>query len=166
EVVEFRGFGNDVPGSFDPYCDVRQTQWTAHPTLGWAFTPRSDFSIGPIVKYSHTDSTAGFFMASEAPIGIGSYGQGGVQFDLRYDNRDNTRFPRSGVTFTASGSAYPAMWDVQHQFEQLSAVVATYLSAPVLTRPVLALRAGGKKVFGDFPFYEAAFVGGGATVRT
>jgi len=35
-----------------------------------------------------------------------------------------------------------------------------------LTKPVLALRAGGKKLFGDFPFFDAAFLGGSNTLRT
>jgi hypothetical protein len=31
---------------------------------------------------------------------------------------------------------------------------------------VLALRAGGKKLFGDFPYFDAAFVGGSSSLRT
>jgi hemolysin activation/secretion protein len=30
---------------------------------------------------------------------------------------------------------------------------------------VLAVRAGGRKVWGEFPFFEAAFLGGGSTLR-
>jgi len=32
-------------------------------------------------------------------------------------------------------------------------------------RPTLALRVAGRKVWGTYPFYEAAFVGGDSTVR-
>jgi hypothetical protein len=31
---------------------------------------------------------------------------------------------------------------------------------------VLALRAGGKKLFGDFPYFDAAYVGGSSSLRT
>jgi hemolysin activation/secretion protein len=31
---------------------------------------------------------------------------------------------------------------------------------------VLALRAGGKKLFGNFPYFDAAFLGGGSSLRT
>jgi len=34
------------------------------------------------------------------------------------------------------------------------------MAAPILGKPTLALRAGGRKVWGTFPFYEAAFLGG------
>ncbi len=36
---------------------------------------------------------------------------------------------------------------------------------PVPTRPLFVARAGGKKLFGDFPFYEAAMLGGHETTQ-
>jgi hemolysin activation/secretion protein len=36
----------------------------------------------------------------------------------------------------------------------------------VLTRPVLAVRAGGEKLFGEFPYFDAAFIGGSRSLRT
>ena len=36
----------------------------------------------------------------------------------------------------------------------------TYLTARIPTTPALALRAGGKKVWGTFPFQESTFLGG------
>jgi len=39
------------------------------------------------------------------------------------------------------------------------------LSADLPTKPTLALRLGGKKVWGTFPFHEAAFVGGPDNLR-
>ena len=33
-------------------------------------------------------------------------------------------------------------------------------------RPTLAFRVGGARVWGDYPFMNAAFIGGGATVRS
>jgi hemolysin activation/secretion protein len=41
----------------------------------------------------------------------------------------------------------------------------TYLSAPVLFAPTLALRAAGKKVWGTAPFDESAFLGGPSSLR-
>lgn len=43
---------------------------------------------------------------------------------------------------------------------------ATYLTAESFPlEPTLALRAGGKKVWGAFPYQESAFLGGNSTVR-
>ena len=43
--------------------------------------------------------------------------------------------------------------------------MATYLSAPVRLEPVLALRVGGQKAWGNYPYFDAAVVGGGSTLR-
>jgi hemolysin activation/secretion protein len=43
--------------------------------------------------------------------------------------------------------------------------VATYLTAPLPLAPTLALRAGGQRVWGTFPFHDAAFLGGASTLR-
>ena len=40
-----------------------------------------------------------------------------------------------------------------------------YLTVPGTAGPTLALRAGGKKLWGDYPFFEAAFLGGGSSLR-
>jgi hypothetical protein len=41
-----------------------------------------------------------------------------------------------------------------------------YVTLPVPLKPYLGLRVIGQKVFGDFPFHEAAFLGGRGGVRS
>jgi hypothetical protein len=70
------------------------------------------------------------------------------------------------VTVTLGGSVYPAVWDVARGFVEAHAEATTYITAQdAPLRPTLALRAGGKRVFGRYPFHEAAFIGDAATVR-
>ena len=66
---------------------------------------------------------------------------------------------------TVGGTAYPAIWDVNDMFGEVHGEASTYLTPHTSFGPTLALRAGGKKVWGDFPFFESAFVGGASTVR-
>src|SRR5690606_2652221 len=42
---------------------------------------------------------------------------------------------------------------------------ATYLPVPLGSGPVLALRAGGARAWGVFPFQESAFLGGSHSLR-
>ena len=42
----------------------------------------------------------------------------------------------------------------------VSGSAATYFKLPLPLKPVLALRGGGRKVWGDAPFNDAAFLGG------
>ena len=50
------------------------------------------------------------------------------------------------------------MWSLP--FGSIDGRVHTYLTARIPTNPTLALRVGGKKVWGTYPFHESAFLGG------
>ncbi len=51
-------------------------------------------------------------------------------------------------------------------FGEIHAVASTYLSADSMPlRPTLALRVGGKQVWGNYPFQDAAYIGGASTVH-
>jgi hypothetical protein len=183
EVIEFRGLGNDVPdpgGSFD---DVRQLAWSFRPALGFSPNAKSDISLGPVLRYTSTDSTANRFISQQQPYGFDTFGQAGVELQLLYDTRGSKELFDVGgrnilvniarddlpalwgrILFT--GAAYPGMFDAQTAYEKVGGMVAAYLTAPVLTKPVLAIRAGGEKLFGDFPYFDAAFIGGSRSLRT
>lgn len=184
EVIEFRGFGNDVPdpgGSFD---DVRQRAWRFRPALGFSPNAKSDISIGPVVRYTSTDGTANRFISQLQPYGFDKFAQAGVELHLQYDTRgsyqlfdvgggnvlvnisDDSQVPTLWGKVKLTGAAYPGMFDAQTAYEKIAGVAAAYLTAPVLTKPVLAVRAGGEKLFGDFPYFDAAFIGGSRSFRT
>ena len=166
EVIQFRGFGNDIPEDDDEFFDVRQKQWSFRPALGFSFAPGSDISIGPVVRYTTTDSTRSGFLALSKPYGFSTFGQAGAQIALEYDSRilPDTTKPRFIAELT--GSAYPATWDVSSAYEAIEGFAVGYATIPFLTKPVIALRGGGKKLYGDFPYFDAAFLGGGSSFRT
>ena len=49
---------------------------------------------------------------------------------------------------------------MESAFGSIDGEALTFMTAPIPTNPTLALRAGGKKVWGTFPFHEAAYLGG------
>jgi len=165
ELVEFRGFGNDVPDSRRTFYNVRQTQRNFRPAVGFSFNPVSDISIGPIVRYTTTDSIANRFISQLNPYGVGNFGQAGLQLRAHYETRyvPDTLKPR-GV-FELNGSTYPSAWDLKSAYSSIDGFAAAFFTIPVAKRPVLALRAGGKKLFGDFPYFDAAFLGGSSSLR-
>lgn len=197
-VADFRGFGNQVLTQLDSPCEfcpigdtpppdadskyyrVNQTQYLFNPSFGYQFGPRSDVSVGPVVRYTVADSSASRFISEARPYGFRRFGQAGLQVRLFHDTRmaSDTGRNRGGVDFKGSvtpprwgtleftGSVFPSMWDVEGTYENLAAVATGYLTLPVLTRPVIALRAGGQKLFGDFPWFDAAFIGGSSSLRT
>lgn len=163
EMVETRGLGNTVPDSDDLFFDLKQSQWMLRPAVGIALGPKGDLSLGPIVKYVSTDSAPNF-ISEEQPLGFPRFGQAGLQLAMDHDTRDS--LSSRGFVVRATSSYYPQVWDAKKPFGEISAVVSTYLTAPVWPRPTLALRGGGKRVFGEVPYYEAAFIGGRRSLRT
>ncbi|MFL5600018.1 MAG: hypothetical protein ACJ78I_06455 [Gemmatimonadaceae bacterium] len=184
EVVEFRGFGNDVPDVGGDFYDVRQRQWTFRPALGFSPNTRSDISLGPVLRYTSTDSTANRFISQLQPYGFDGFAQAGLQLQLHYDTRPSSELfavggrnvliglaaPDSSPAIwgkaNLTASAYPGMLDARTAYEKVAGVVSAYLSVPARWRPVLALRGGGEKLYGDFPYFDAAFIGGSRSLRT
>lgn len=166
EVINFHGYGNDTDGDPEELYEVRQRQWSFAPAFAIALGRReSDITFGPVVQYSTMDSTADRFVSDAPPYGFGNFGQAGVRLGLRYDTRDNANYATRGFLVDMNGSAFPAMWDVEQAFSQLSGSATAFLQIPVAMKPVLAFRGGGRKVWGDAPFYESAFIGGRGTLR-
>jgi hypothetical protein len=168
EVVRFFGFGNETPrtGS-DAFYRVPQQQYVVTPAVTFPLGSDGSFTVGPTLKFADTDLEAGRFITQLRPYGTGStgsFGEIGGTAGAEWDTRDGPAATR-GVHLLAGGSVYPAVWDVASTFGEVHGEAATYLTPKTSFGPTLALRAGGKKVWGDFPFFESAFVGGAATVR-
>ena len=166
EVVQFHGFGNDVPDLRGRLYDVKQTQWLFNPGVGHSFNPVSDISLGPIVRYTTTDSLANRFIAQQRPTGFSKYGEAGMQLRAHLDSRYYPDTLRPRFVFDLIGDGYPGLWDVNQPYESVDGWAAAFFTLPVPKKPVLAFRGGGKKLWGDFPYFDAAFIGGSETLRT
>jgi len=114
EVVYFKGFGNDLPDLRGRLYDVRQRQWEINPGIGKSFSPVSDISIGPIVRYTATDSLANRFIEQQHPYGFTKFGQAGVRLKAHLDSKYVSRqFPdtlKPRIVLDVTGAGYPALW--------------------------------------------------------
>jgi hypothetical protein len=167
EVIRFHGLGNNTVGpAEDEFFDVDQRQWLGQLSAGWSLGPKSDVRFGPQVKYVVTDTRAGRFISTNQPYGFNEFGEAGLRLALHHDVRDQPRNPRKGLLLDVAAAWYPELWDVQSAFGNLSASAAAYFTLPIPFSPILALRGTGRRVLGDFPYFEAAFIGGGGSVRS
>ncbi len=186
-ILHFYGFGNEtVRESGSTFYKVKQRELVVAPGLEWTwggrrtpseeesgpveFRPKVKLGIGPIMKYEDTPIAANAerFIATldPAPVGLGGFGQLGGRMWFEIDARNNGAYPTSGLRLQAAGSLYPKIWDVEDTFGEAHGALSVFLT-PGSARhaPTLALRAGGQKVWGDAPFHEAAFLGGGSDLR-
>ena len=120
--------------------------------------------LGPVIKYSNTplDSNKDKYIGSlDHPVyGMDHFGQVGASGEIMYDARNNPAYATRGLLVRVAGAIYPGAWDVESTFGGIDGEVRTYVTAPIPTSPTLALRVGGKKMWGTYPFHESAFLGG------
>lgn len=166
EVVRFHGLGNETELSQpDSFYRVRQIQLRLAPTLHFPLGARAELMAGVVGERIHTRADSGRIVAATSPLGTGTYLQAGARAGLSLDTRDLASNATRGVTFRLEGRLYPPLGDVDSVYGAVEGEATTYLTAPIPLRPTLALRAGGKYVWGTYPFFEAAFIGDARTAR-
>lgn len=160
EVLRFYGFGNDIeaPGDQDFY-KASANQFLVHPSFRVPFRGKGLLSVGPALKYTRDEGEDDQFIDEAKPYGWGDFGELALHGVLSWDARDNLVFPRRGLFAAVRGTWFPALWDVEDDFGQVNGNVNAYASAGRVA--TLAARVGGKKVFGPYPYLEAASIGGG-----
>ena len=165
DVIRFHGFGNETrapeEGTFYR-SDLREYLFQPRFRFG---VPHVDIWVGPTVKYTTAPGTPGRFLSLTRPYGIGNFGEVGVGGSMRWDSRNHARAATRGVMLGAEGNYYPALWSVKKGFGEVHGEAAGFLSPNVALQPTLALRVGGKHIWGIYPFHESAFIGGSGTVR-
>jgi hypothetical protein len=166
EILHFYGFGNTTvdTASLD-FHKVFQHQYLVAPALDFELSRTTHIAVGPTFKRADTDLKSGTLVDAVRPYGITKLNQVGVTLDFGIDTRDLTAAASRGVVLQAGGSVYPAALDITRAFGEAHGEARTYLSARLPLSPTLALRVGGKKVWGTYPLHEAAYLGGWSTLR-
>ena len=175
ESYNYFGLGNNSPLTNDKSrYKTRENVYFFTPTLRYTAGRRLGAYVGPEMRYSQTPTDSSTIVAEQAPVGVGDFGLVAVRGGLSYDSRqsavvaakaDYTKtsvaseeaFSVSGVRFDASGFVVPKAWDVKSDYGGFDGQFAAYLGN---RRAHLALRAGGRKLWGDYAWFDAAYVGG------
>ena len=167
EVISFHGFGNEIPAPGDnEFYRVTQDAYGVQPSIALSIGPHSEVLVGPLLKYASTDNHPDRFLATLGDLyGTGNFGELGGRLTLRHDTRDREQAAQRGLFLELTGTLYPALWDVDSVFGEVHGEARTFLTAHAPLDPTLALRVGGKKVWGQYPFFESAFLGGASNVR-
>ncbi|MGE5362119.1 MAG: hypothetical protein ACM3NQ_24140 [Bacteroidales bacterium] len=169
------GAGNETPrvtdrSAYKTHQDVISFVPALHFEAGQGFAAH----VGPEVRYSQTPTDTTTVVASEKPLGVGHFGLLGVVGGLSFDSRqplvprvnadvtnNSTPFGEephlNGVRLETSAFFVPKAWSVDSGYGGLDAFVATYLGGE---HGRLALRVGGRKLWGSYPWFDAAYIGG------
>jgi len=164
DVVHYYGFGNETKEVREQgFYDVKVTQAVLAPSYRLELEPLDVF-VGPVLKYADTASAPNL-LARQQPFGSGRFGQAGARLGVIVDRRQLEAGSSRGGIVTAEASVYPGVWSATETFGKVRAEGVVYLPADLPLAPVLALRVGGEKLFGRYPFEEAASLGGTDSLR-
>ena len=177
ENLNFFGFGNETPNltNKDEYLTQKRLL-AAFPSV--RYTPNTKFQLHTGVEVIHTEDTGDGTTVEEQekPYGSGNFGEvkvrGGIEFDSRgrpgsflaqpQDPGSAPAVQVTGVRLVADGFYVPKAWDATADFGGASGAICGYIGNK---RLVLSVRGGGAKVWGAYPYFESASIGGGDNVR-
>jgi len=162
----FYGLGNEtVRGGSSDAHRVFHREYIGTAQLGWRGAHWTA-GLGPIVRYATNFDPNSALAGVTLGRGLGDYGQAGLRAQAQLDTRDSRARPTRGVHLALVSDVYPKVWDSEGTIATIQADASTYLSASSLPlEPVLAIRAGVRRSWGPYPWFEAAYVGGKSTLR-
>jgi hypothetical protein len=160
DQLRYYGLGNETSNDLDTsQYKISSYQVTLFPGLALSGSDKGGLAFGPVIKYSDSTGTKpDTVLGREQPLGSGKFGEFGVQFRGRYDSRGLQTVLQPGIQIEGRGNYFFETWDVQSRFGYIDGHVGGHIR---LAKPLmLSLHVAGKKVWGDYPFFEAAYIGG------
>ena len=170
-VTRYFGYGNET--SFDinleknDYYKVDQEFITLFPTLFYSLSESLTGSLGISFIQSKTllqkDTLLTGFRYED--YGLGKISPFGIHLGLELDERNNQNYPTEGYFMKFTGRLFPEIFSDQEAFYYTGFDLRSYFTPEFSSFATLALRAAGSKVFGKYPFYGGATVGGKDDLR-
>ncbi len=164
EFLRFYGFGNETEADKPKnYYKIRQRVISLFPALHYTLSPSFEIFGGVQFKYNTATDDPDSLLGQVQPYGYRNFGQVGLCLGFSWDTCDPSRANTPGFRANVEGFVYPKALSAESSYSGFEGNVAAYVS---LAKPlILALSVGGKKVFGTFPYTDAAYIGGLSTLR-
>jgi len=162
----FFGYGNqaDDGGFTSNHFRVWERQLYADAAY-WKGLARRTWIVGALTgRVSAPEPEDGTPAGDLLPDGSEDFALAGGRVGFVTARGDSAAYIRNGWSLAAWGSGFPVARNDAGAFGGGEALATAYVSAGG-RGPTLALRAGGEKVWGDFPFQYAATLGGTHSLR-
>jgi hypothetical protein len=170
-VARYFGYGNETSFDIDlennDYYKVNQELLTLFPTMFYNLSENLTGSFGVSFIQSKTslenDTLLTGFRYED--YGLGKISPLGFHLGLEIDGRNSMDYPTEGYFMKFTGRLFPEIFSDPEGFYYAGFDLRSYLTPDFSSFATLALRAGGSKVFGKYPFYGGATVGGENSLR-
>jgi hypothetical protein len=170
-VTRYFGYGNNTEFNTDleanDYYRVDQQLLTLFPTFYYNFSNTISGNIGVSFIQTKTSLVSDTLLTDfkHGTYGLGTLNPLGIYLGLEFEGRENIEFPKSGYFLNLTGSIFPAVDNIPENFYRAGIDVRGYFTPEFMSFTTFALRAGGTKVWGKYPFFAGATIGGKQNVR-
>jgi hypothetical protein len=172
DVLNFYGYGNETeylkPKADADYYKIEHQEFTFAPNYEYKFMEDVTIRGGAALRYNMTpfESLADSSLIKEqTPRGTGDLLTTTLSASGTLDTRNSAIFPERGFYLNISSFWTPEILDNKYAYTKAIGDLRVYFTAPILSGITLGLRARGERVWGEFPFYDAAFLGGADDLR-
>ena len=161
------GEGTSPDAAESAFFRVRQAEVLVEPFVERALPRAIHAWAGPSFAYVRPDVDDANVLASAGlpARDLSAQTLVGLAAGLEIDAVDASVRPTQGARFRTWGRARQGLQSDGHTYARLGTSLSLYMTARALPWATLAVRGGGEHIVGTFPFYDAATVGGAATLR-
>lgn len=169
EITRFYGFGNETVRDDklykEGYYDVNQRYFSGGFYLKLPLIKNVELHAGLLLEFIRVLERENKLISELQPYGLGFLDFFALSASLKFDSRDDNEMPGSGNYLNLYGDVYPETLNNKEFFGKIVIDGRTYLSSFFITDFTIALRAYSEIVWGEYPFYKGASIGGKKTFR-
>ncbi len=167
EVNNYFGNGNETEYDRDLYKKDHYKVLFEVLSLGiWLNYPLNrnfSFMMGGSVKNSKVKQFSNAFDTTGDTYSPNDFSTLSAELGFELDGRDHPSAPYTGYYASLGGSYTPEVFNNQSSFGKVYGDLRGYLGYK--RNLSLALRFSAEKIFGNYPFFESAFLGGSRSLR-
>lgn len=149
------------------YYKTNQQDIIIRPVIEFKLTENIKLNSGFVYRYSNIidQSSTNYLVNDINPYGAGKISGLSVLAGLTFDSREKGIIPSDGIYSELIFKYYPEMLDYREDFLKIRAAVNSYIQIKSFTDFNFILKGGGEIISGEYPFFEAALLGGFQNLR-
>lgn len=137
------------------------------PRFSFPVLKNTELNLTLTYRYSNVspEDNSGFLVDEKNPYGTGKVAGISFMTGIKFDNREKSILPSKGLLAGLSVNYFPDMLDYKEDFVKLNGRFDAYFSLKSFTDFNFFIKTGGEVIFGEYPFFEGAAVGGKNNLR-
>ena len=170
-VTGYFGYGNNTTYNQEleknDFYRVDQKLITLFPTYHYNFSERVTGNVG--ISFIQTQTTlendtllSGF---KYGDYGLNKLNLLGIHLGLEFEGRENSYYPLNGYFIKIAGLIFPAIINIPEPSYRSEFDIRSYFTPWFISFATFSFRAGGSKVWGKYPFFAGATIGGRDNLR-